>query len=71
MSLLSWLAFAKRPLKLREIQVLKSINMENRDVDFDRRKFQEPQRRIKDLCESLVEIEEDQTVNFVHLSAKL
>jgi hypothetical protein len=66
--LLSWLTLAKRPLKMREIQALKSINVEQRDVDVERRRFRD---NLKDLCESLIEVREDQTVDFVHLTVKM
>jgi hypothetical protein len=67
MMLLSWLAFAKRPLKTHEIQALKSINIAQRNVDFEHRSFRVD---LKDLCESLIDIGEDQTVDLVHLTAK-
>lgn len=67
MTLLSWLTFAKRPLKLREIQALKSIDVDSRNVDLERRRFRDD---LKDLCESLIEMDTDQTVDFVHVSVK-
>jgi hypothetical protein len=66
--LLSWLTFTKRPLKMREIQALKSIKVEQRDVDVERRRFRDD---LKDLCESLIEVREDQTVDFVHVTVKM
>lgn len=65
--LLRWLVLARRPLKWREIQVLKSINLHAQCVDFER------QMRVtsaKDLCGSLVDIREDGTVELIHLTAK-
>jgi hypothetical protein len=68
MMLLSWLTVAKRPLKLHEIQALKSIDVDARVVDLERRSFRV---HPKDLCESLLEVRDDGTVEFVHLTAKL
>ena len=66
--LLGWLVCAKRPLKWHEIQGLKSINLDQQSVDFERESFLvEP----KDLCESLVEVRSDETVELVHLTVKL
>ena len=66
--LFGWLVCAKRPLKWHEIQGLKSVNLEKRSVEFERQKFVVAP---KDLCESLVEIQSDGTVELVHLTAKL
>jgi hypothetical protein len=66
--LLGWLVCAKRPLKLHEVQTMKSINLEQRTVEFERRRFRvDP----KDLCESLVEVRLDGTVELVHLTARV
>ena len=66
--LLGWLVCAKRPLKLHEVQTMKSINLEQRTVEFERRRFRvDP----KDLCESLVEVRPDGTVELVHLTARV
>ena len=66
--LLCWLVCAKRPLKLHEVQTMKSINLEQRTVEFERRRFRvDP----KDLCESLVEVRPDGTVELVHLTARV
>jgi hypothetical protein len=65
---MGWLVCAKRPLKWNEIQSLKSIDVDNRMVAFERRKFLD---HPKDLCESLVDVHPDGTVDFVHLTAKL
>lgn len=66
--LLGWLVCAKRPLKWREIQGLKSINLEDQLVDFGREGFVVAP---KDLCGSLVEVRSDGTLEFVHLTTKL
>lgn len=62
------LVCAKRPLKWREIQGLKSINFDEQVVEFERRSFLVAP---KDLCHSLVEVRSDDTLELVHLTAKL
>ncbi|KAL1595313.1 hypothetical protein SLS60_010004 [Paraconiothyrium brasiliense] len=65
--LLGWLVCAKRSLKMHEIQTMKSINLQGRTVDFERRRFLvDP----KDLCESLVDVREDGTIELVHNTAR-
>jgi hypothetical protein len=66
--LLGWLVCAKRPLKLHEVQTMKSINLEQRTVEFERRRFRvDP----KDLCESLVDVRPDGSIELVHLTARV
>ena len=67
-TLLTWLVCAKRSIKWREIQGAKSIDIEGQSVDFDKLRFRVDS---KDLCGSLVEIKSDDTVEFVHLTAKM
>ncbi|PVH75487.1 hypothetical protein DL98DRAFT_466362 [Cadophora sp. DSE1049] len=65
--LLRWLVCAKRPLRLHEVQTMKSINLHQRTIEFDRRRFRvEP----KDLCESLVDVRPDGSIELVHSTAK-
>jgi hypothetical protein len=66
--LFGWLVCAKRSLKWHEIQGLKSINLDEQSVEFERQRFVVTP---KDLCESLVEIRSDGTLELVHLTAKL
>ncbi|KAF2492653.1 hypothetical protein BU16DRAFT_551492 [Lophium mytilinum] len=61
------LVCAKRPLHWREIQGVKSINLEDQSIELERRKFVVAP---KDLCESLVELRSDGTLELVHLTAK-
>lgn len=68
MKLLRWLVLARRPLKWREIQVLTSINLHARRVDFERQMFRVTS--AKDICGSLVDVREDGTVELIHLTAK-
>lgn len=66
--LLGWLACAKRPLKWYEIQVMNSINREERRVALERQSFiKSPQ----DLLASLIETRADGSLEFVHMSVKL
>lgn len=65
--LLGWLVCAKRSLKKHEVQTMKSIDLERRAVEFERRHFRvEPE----DLCESLVDVRDDGTIELVHMTAK-
>jgi hypothetical protein len=65
--LLGWLIYAKRSLKWHEVQVLKSIDLDHQTIDFEHRRFRVDPR---DLCESLVELQEDGTVELVHYTAR-
>ena len=65
--LLGWIAVAKRDLRWFEIQTMKSIDPENRSVNFEKREFHlEP----KDFCMSLVERRSDDVVEFAHATVK-
>jgi hypothetical protein len=65
--LLGWLVCAKRSLKIHEVQTMNSIDLDNGAVEFERRHFRvDP----KDLCESLVDVREDGTIELVHMTAK-
>jgi hypothetical protein len=66
--LLSWLVCAKRPLKWHEVQVMNSINREERCVSLDHQSFI---KSPKDLLASLIEMRADGSLEFVHLSVKL
>ncbi|KAM0210011.1 hypothetical protein ACHAQI_006123 [Fusarium lateritium] len=66
--LLGCLVCAKRSLKWHEIQILKSIDLDLESVEVERNKFRVAP---KDLCESLVEIQPDGTLELVHVTAKL
>ncbi|KAK6062398.1 zinc finger protein [Seiridium cupressi] len=70
LKLLEWLVCAKRPIKWYEIQGALCIDLQNdsgREVDIQARRFRETP---KDLCASLVKFRKDQTVEFVHPTAK-
>jgi hypothetical protein len=65
--LLGWLVCAKRSLKLHEVQTLKSVDFDKRAVEFERRRFRvDP----KDLCESLVDVRGDGSIELVHMTAR-
>lgn len=65
--LLGWLVFARRSLKWHEIQGIKSINLDERSVDFERQSFV---KSPKELCASLVETRPDGSIEFVHQTVK-
>lgn len=66
--LLSWLVCAKRPLKWHEIQAMNSTKLDEQCISLERYSFI---KSPKDLCASLVEMREDGTLEFVHLTVKL
>ncbi len=66
--LMGWLVCAKRPLKWREIQGMKSISMDEQTIAFESQRFGKPP---EDICASLVETRSDGTIDFVHLTAKM
>ena len=65
--LFTWLVFAKRPLKWREIQAAKSIDVDRQTVDFSERQLMDT---AKEICGAFVEEHPDGTVDFIHLTAK-
>jgi hypothetical protein len=65
--ILGWLVCAKRSLKMHELQTMKSIDLGSRTVKFELRKFRVD---LKELCESLVDVREDGTIELVHMTAK-
>ncbi|KAG8424858.1 hypothetical protein J3458_001616 [Metarhizium acridum] len=60
--LLGWLVCAKRPLRWQEVQGLKSITRDKLSVEHERQRFVVAP---KDLCESLVEVRADGTLELV------
>ncbi|KAI0010504.1 hypothetical protein F4779DRAFT_577169 [Xylariaceae sp. FL0662B] len=64
--ILSWVACAPRPLRWREIQAVVSLDIENQDVNHERRLLDSP----KDLFASLVELQPDDTVELIHSTAR-
>ncbi|KAK2606195.1 hypothetical protein QQS21_003366 [Conoideocrella luteorostrata] len=64
--LFGWLVCAKRSLKWREIQCLKSIDPDELAINDSRRFVVAP----KELCGSLVEVRSDQTLELVHQTVK-
>ncbi|KAF8852553.1 hypothetical protein BDZ45DRAFT_807386 [Acephala macrosclerotiorum] len=65
--LLGWVAFSKRPLKWHEIQGATSIDLQNRNVNFQIRQMP---LNVRDICGSLVEILPGDRVQLVHKTAR-
>ncbi|KAL9082920.1 MAG: hypothetical protein Q9165_008738 [Trypethelium subeluteriae] len=63
---LGWIVCAQRPLQWREIQAAVCIDIDQQDLNYDRSLLDSP----KALFASLVELEDDRTVNLVHESAR-
>ncbi|KAI1147252.1 putative zinc finger protein [Nemania diffusa] len=66
--LLCWLVCAKRPLKWHEIQGMNSVSLDGQCIAFERQGFI---KSPKELCASLVEIQPDGRLEFVHPTAKV
>ncbi len=64
--ILGWIVCAKRSLRWREIQGAVSIDMDQQQVDYKRKLLESP----KDLFASLVELENDETVQLIHETAR-
>lgn len=54
-------------MKWREIQCAIALNLDEQDVDWERKRFAVDH---KELCGSLVELHKDGTINLVHHTAK-
>ncbi|CAN9189995.1 unnamed protein product [Alternaria alternata] len=65
--LLGWLVYAKRSLKMHEVQTIRSADFKEGAVQFERRRFRV---HPKDLCESLVDVREDGSIELVHMTAR-
>lgn len=63
---LGWLVCAKRPLRWREIQGALCIDLSEESVDYDRKLVDTP----KGLFASLVEMQDDGTIELVHTTAR-
>ena len=57
LALLEWLLLARKPLRWREIQVLKSMDLDQQLIDFQRQGFLVKDPR--DICGSFVEVRDD------------
>ncbi|KAJ5189548.1 hypothetical protein N7491_005878 [Penicillium cf. griseofulvum] len=68
LQLLAWLVCAKRQLWWREVQGAVSIDLETEDVDPESRQWILDSR---DICDSLVEVRTDGSLELVHTTAKL
>ena len=58
---------ARRPLKIQEVQGALSIRLEDKSVDFARRRLVKP---FAELCGPIVEVHTDDTISLVHPTAK-
>ena len=70
MQVLSWVAIAQRDLGWHEIQGAASLDLENRVIDFEGRRFSD-EDGPKDLCGSLLEVTPGGVVTLVHSTAKV
>ncbi|KGO58231.1 hypothetical protein PEX2_067410 [Penicillium expansum] len=68
LQLLAWLVCAKRQLWWREVQGAVSIDLETEDVDPESRQWI---LDFRDICDSLVEVRTDGSLELVHSTAKL
>ncbi|KAF8454825.1 hypothetical protein BDZ91DRAFT_852907 [Kalaharituber pfeilii] len=67
--ILDLIVCARRPLKKYEIQAVFAMgDMRDRTVDFAQNSLLDD---ISDLCGSLIEVEKDNTIHFVHMTARL
>ncbi|KAI1769276.1 hypothetical protein GGR53DRAFT_473750 [Hypoxylon sp. FL1150] len=64
--ILGWIVCAPRPLRWREIQAAVCLDLDNQDVNDNRRLRGSP----KDLFEALVEVQANDTVELIHNSAR-
>jgi len=70
MQILSWVVIARRDLRWHEIQGASSLDLKNRVVDFEGRRFSD-EDGPKDLCGSLLEVTQGGVVMLVHSTAGL
>lgn len=68
--ILSWVAIAQRDLRWHEIQGAVSLDLENRVIDFEGRRFSD-EDGPKELCGSLLEVTLGGAVTLVHSTAGL
>ena len=66
--LLGWMVCAKRPLKWREIQAAISIDPEEQEIDFNKRKLR---GSVEEYCGSLIKVLSGDRIELVHTTAKM
>ncbi|KAF8457906.1 hypothetical protein BDZ91DRAFT_852248 [Kalaharituber pfeilii] len=66
--ILDLIACAKRPLKKHEVQAVFAIDVHERTVDFAKRALIDD---VNDLCGSLIEVNKEGTIQFVHMTARI
>jgi hypothetical protein len=65
--ILGMIAAARRSLYLHEVQGALAINLANKDVNFEERQLR---THLKDICGSLIELQGDRRIQFIHPTAK-
>ncbi|KAK4195589.1 hypothetical protein QBC40DRAFT_288802 [Triangularia verruculosa] len=68
--LLGWLACARRPLKWYEVRGAAAIDLDGQTVDYEQLVPRALRQSHRDLCGPLVEQGQDDTLQFIHLTAK-
>jgi hypothetical protein len=68
LQVLKWISCSKRPLKWTEIQGAASMNLEDQKINEQDRRLVEDS---KGLCSSLIELQPDQTIDFVHNTVRM
>ena len=69
--ILGLIGFSKRPLKTNDIQGALSVNPSNRTLDYKARCLKpDAASVIGELCSVIVEVRSDQSVGFIHTTAR-
>ena len=69
--ILGLIGFAKRPLKTNDIQGALSVNTSNRTLNYKERCLKpDAASVIRGLCSVIVEVRPDQSVGFIHTTAR-
>ena len=69
--ILGLIGFAKRPLKTNDIQGALSVNASNRTLNYKERCLKpDAASVIRGLCSVIVEVRSDQSVGFIHTTAR-
>ncbi|KAK1753778.1 hypothetical protein QBC47DRAFT_387120 [Echria macrotheca] len=68
--ILAWVAIAQRDLRWHEIQGAMSLDIDDRVIDFEGRRFSD-EDGPKELCGSLLEVSQGDIVTLVHSTARL
>ena len=69
--ILGLIGFSKRPLKTNDIQGALSVNTSNHTLDYKARCLMpDATSAIRELCSVIVEVRSDQSVGFIHTTAR-